>query len=387
MTTPVSRRDFLRQCGRSALVCASLEAGLLTFSSSRSHALTIKKGLLGRKLSPFYTELGDGQVRCELCPRFCEVEDGDRGYCGVRENVGGKYYSLVYGNPCALHVDPIEKKPFYHVLPTSRSFSLATAGCNFDCKFCQNWEISQARPDETHNYEASPEQIVQLAARYKCESIASTYVEPTIFTEYMIDIGRLAKRRGLLKVMHSNGFINPAPLRRLCRYLDAACIDLKGFTEAYYQNLTEGMLEPVLDTLRQLKRTGIHTEIVNLVVPGKNDDKKQVTAMCRWIKNELGPDVPLHFSRFYPLYKLKSLPPTPVSTLEQARETALKEGLHYVYIGNVPGHAGEHTYCPKCGIQLIQRLGYRVKILHLKEGSCDRCGLTVPGIWQHPRQG
>ncbi|MBT8406397.1 MAG: AmmeMemoRadiSam system radical SAM enzyme, partial [Deltaproteobacteria bacterium] len=274
--------------------------------------------------------------------------------------------------------------PFFHVLPTSRSFSIATAGCNFDCKFCQNWEISQARPDDTHNYELTPEQVVQHASRYDCQSIASTYVEPTVFTEYMIDIGKLARKQSVLKVMHSNGYINSAPLQELGKYLDAACIDLKGFKESYYRELTGGTLEPVLETLKQLKRDGIHTEIVNLMVPGKNDDMDQVAAMCKWIKNELGPDVPLHFSRFYPLYKLKSLPPTPVSTLERARNRALQEGLHFVYIGNVPGHPGEHTTCPKCGTRLIRRRGYRVNVLHLKEGRCDHCGQPVPGIWDVP---
>jgi len=385
MKNPVSRRDFLKQCGCCALLCASLESVLSMTTPSQPQALELKKGYLGRKLSPFFTPLEDRRIRCELCPHACEVEEGERGYCEVRENIGGRYYSLVYGNPCAIHVDPIEKKPFYHVLPTSRSFSIATAGCNFDCKFCQNWEISQARPEDTHNYEATPEQVVQYASRYQCESIASTYVEPTVFTEYMIDIGVLARKQGLLKVMHSNGYINAWPLQELGKYLDAACIDLKGFSENYYREITEGSLAPVLETLKQLKRMGIHTEIVNLVVPGKNDDMKQIAAMCRWIKNELGPDVPLHFSRFYPLYKLKSLPPTPVTTLENARKTALQEGLQFVYLGNVPGHPSEHTHCPRCATRLIQRRGYRVQVLHLKEGRCDHCGQTIVGIWEPPK--
>jgi pyruvate formate lyase activating enzyme len=355
-------------------------------AAPRAQALGLKKGFLGRKLSPFFTPLEDRRIRCELCPHSCEVDEGERGYCEVRENIGGRYYSLVYGNPCAVHVDPIEKKPFFHVLPTSRSFSLATAGCNFDCKFCQNWEISQARPDDTHNYEMTPEQAVQLAGRYECQSIASTYVEPAIFTEYMIDIGVLAKQQGLLKVMHSNGYINATPLQELAKYLDAACIDLKGFSESYYREITEGSLEPVLETLKRLKRLGIHTEIVNLVVPEKNDDMAQVAAMCRWIKKELGPDVPLHFSRFYPLYKLKSLPPTPASTLEQARKTALQEGLHFVYIGNVPGHPAEHTDCPRCSARLIKRMGYNVQVLNLKEGRCNRCSRPIPGIWDLPQR-
>ena len=383
MQKEICRRDFLKHCGRCALLCASLQPVAWMVAEPRAEALSLKKGLLGRKLSPYFTRMEDQRIRCDLCPHLCEVEEGERGNCQVRQNIGGRYYSLVYGNPCAVHVDPIEKKPFFHILPTSRSFSIATAGCNFDCKFCQNWEISQAQPDETYNYDLTPEQIVEHAIRYRCESIASTYVEPTIFTEYMIDIGRLARKQGLLKVMHSNGYINTEPLQELCKHLDAACIDLKSFSESYYREITEGTLEPVLATLKQLKQANIHTEIVNLVVPSKNDTMDQIGTMCRWIKKELGPDVPVHFTRFYPLYKLKSLPPTPVATLEQARRTALEQGLNYVYIGNVPGHPGEHTACPRCNARLIHRIGYNVELVHLKKGTCDHCGQLIPGIWEH----
>jgi len=382
----VSRRDFLRQCGRCALFCASLE-GLSWISgpsAGRAEGSAPVKGHIGRKLSPYFSKLEGGRIRCELCPRQCEVETGKRGYCRVRENVDGSYYSLTYGNPCSIHVDPIEKKPFFHVLPASRSFSIATAGCNFECKFCQNWEISQARPEDTYNYDLPPAQVVEQAVRAGCRSIASTYVEPTIFAEYMIDIGRLARERGILKVIHSNGFINAAPLQDLCKSLGAACIDLKGFSEAYYREMTDGSLEPVLETLKRLKQWGVHTELVNLMVPGKNDDMAQVRAMCRWIKDQLGADVPLHFTRFYPLYKLKSLPPTPVATLEKARSTALEEGLHYVYVGNVPGHPGENTNCPKCGVMLIKRLGYQVQVERLKDGHCASCGQAIAGVWKAP---
>jgi pyruvate formate lyase activating enzyme len=266
-----------------------------------SRAAAITRGLLGRRQSPYFTPLGNQVIRCELCPHSCEVGVGQRGLCGVRQNIDGQYYSLVYANPCAVHIDPIEKKPFYHVLPASRAFSIATAGCNFDCKFCQNWEISQARPDDTFNYKLAPDQVISSALGYQSQVIASTYVEPVIFIEYMLEIGRLAKSQPLLKVMHSNGFINAKPLEDLCGVLDAACIDLKGFTEGYYQHMTGGSLQPVLRTLKVLKRRQVHTEIVNLVVPGKNDDMRRIRAMCRWIRKELGSDTPLHFVRFYPL--------------------------------------------------------------------------------------
>jgi pyruvate formate lyase activating enzyme len=383
LTRPLGRREFITQCGRCAVLCAGFK--VLDWAVPPSiRADGPGKGYIGRKLSPYFSPLGGGRIRCELCPRQCEVDSGERGYCRVRQNQDGQYYSLVYGNPCAVRIDPVEKKPFFHVLPGTLSFSIATAGCNLNCKFCQNWEISQAKPDDTFNYQAPPEAVVENAVRAQCASIASTYVEPTIFIEYMMDIGKLAKSKKLLNVMHSNGYINPAPLADLCGFLDAACIDLKGFSDGYYREMTEGTLEPVLTTLKKLKQLGIHTEIVNLVVPGKNDGMDGIRAMCGWIRKELGPETPLHFSRFHPLYKLQSLQPTPVATLEEAWKTARDEGLAYVYIGNVPGHPSESTVCPKCRTVLIERIGYTVKGSRLRDGKCEQCGHPVPGIWKYP---
>ena len=384
MRHPMTRRHFLSHCRRCAVLCASTAAVPWTVFTPPARGADLKKGFIKKVLSPYFTPLKNGIIRCDLCPHRCEVDPGERGLCEVRENISGKYYSLVYANPCAVHVDPIEKKPFFHVLPTTQSFSIATAGCNLDCKFCQNWEISQARPEETFNYELDPDQVVQLARRYQCRSIASTYVEPTIFFEYMLAIGRLAKKEPLLKVMHSNGFINAKPLDELCDYLDAACIDLKGFTQQFYRDMAGGSLQPVLDTLKHLKARAVHTEIVNLIVPGKNDAMAGVQAMCRWIQNELGPDTPLHFSRFYPRYKLKGISPTPVATLEKARQVAIEAGLHYVYIGNVASHPGENTYCPNCRKLLIKRVGYSVGFMGLNNGNCQFCGRPIAGIWKLP---
>jgi pyruvate formate lyase activating enzyme len=309
------------------------------------------------------------------------VAKGKRGICRVRENRDGKYYSLVYGNPCAVHLDPIEKKPLFHILPGTTSFSLATAGCNFHCKFCQNWEISQAAPEDVYSFEVPLEMMVKRAKEVGARSVAYTYAEPTIFYEYMIDIGTLAKKSGLLNVYHSNGFINPVPLKNLCKVLDAANIDLKGFTENFYRELCSGELNPVLETLKTLKQEKVHLEITNLIIPTKNDEMSMVKEMCLWIRRELGAETPVHFSRFYPLYKLKTLPQTPVSTLDKARAVALSTGLEYVYVGNVPGHGGENTFCPNCKKMVIQRTGYMVGEINLRAGKCRYCGKPIPGIW------
>jgi pyruvate formate lyase activating enzyme len=299
----------------------------------------------------------------------------------VRENRDGEYVSLVYGNPAAIHLDPIEKKPFFHVLPSSGSFSLATAGCNLHCKFCQNWEISQAEPEEIYGYEVPPEMVAGQARTMGARSVAYTYTEPTVFYEFMFDTARRVAEAGLLNVMHSNGFINPEPLEQLCPLLDAANIDLKGFSESFYRELCEGQRAPVLESLKILKRNRVHLEITNLIIPTRNDELDMIRRMCRWIRSELGPDIPLHLTRFYPLYKLKSLPPTPVSTLEKARAIALEEGLEFVYIGNVPGHEGGNTFCPDCGRMIITRAGFMVLENKIDHGSCPYCGRPIPGIW------
>ncbi len=374
----MTRREVLKLCGKSFCL---LTASCLSSLPQPSLAQGMKKGFIRTKLSPYFVPLEGGDIRCELCPHRCRVSRGKRGLCRVRENRDGKYYSLVYGNPCAMHPDPIEKKPFFHVLPGTISFSIATAGCNFQCKFCQNWEISQASPEDVFSYDVPPETIVKKAKEINAHSIAYTYVEPTVFYEYMADIAQLTKKAGLLNVTHSNGFINPVPLRNLCRVLDAANIDLKGFSEPFYRELCGGELNPVLETLKILKDEKVHIEITNLMIPTKNDEMSLVREMCLWIKKELGADTPIHFSRFYPLYKLRTLPPTPVSTLEKARAVALSAGLEYVYIGNIPGHEAEHTFCPKCKKRIIQRTGYMVGEINLKAGKCKFCGKPIAGIW------
>jgi len=345
-------------------------------------AVSQKRGHVEPRIASHWESIGDGWVRCGLCPRRCVVAPGERGHCEVRENSDGVYYTLTYGNPCAIHVDPIEKKPFYHFLPTTTAFSVATAGCNLDCKFCQNWHISQARPEDLLNYDLSPEQLVEAAVQSGAPSIAYTYSEPTIFFEYMLDCAKLARERGLRNVYHSNGYIEPEPLREICAYLDAANVDLKGFTEKYYSEMSGGSLAPVLRSLRILVEEGVHLELTTLLVPGRNDDPETLAEMCRWVRDELGPDVPLHFSRFHPQHKLLDLPPTPVERLEAARDIAVREGLRYVYIGNVPGHEANSTYCPACGAKVIHRIGYSVEPEGLAGGACSGCGEPLSGVWE-----
>jgi len=376
----LTRRDFLKRLGVSSLALPLLPS--LIREVLYAEEPTAKQGFVRPKKAYYYAKRKNKVVQCFLCPKKCVVPKGQRGYCEVRENRDGEYYTLVYGNPCAVHIDPIEKKPLFHVLPGTRAFSIATAGCNFDCKYCQNWEISQVRPEATYNFDLPPYKIVRLASEYNCKSIAYTYTEPSIFYEYMLDTAIQAKRRGILNLYHSNGFLNRRPLLKLIKYLDAANIDLKGFTQNFYSEICEGELQPVLDTIKTLKRKGVWVEITNLVIPTKNDNFKKIREMCEWIKREVGDEVPLHFSRFYPMYKLKDLPPTPVPTLERARNIALKVGLKFVYIGNVFGHPAENTYCPRCKKVVIRRKGYNILELNLRNGRCKFCGRKIPGIWQ-----
>ncbi|MCJ7482533.1 MAG: AmmeMemoRadiSam system radical SAM enzyme [Thermodesulfovibrionales bacterium] len=320
------------------------------------------------------------RVQCELCPNGCVLELGQHSKCRARMNKDGTLYSLVYGKPCAVHVDPIEKKPFFHFLPGTTAFSIATAGCVLSCKFCQNWQISQAKPEDTDTYDLPPEKVVSNAIAYKCRSVTYTYTEPTVFYEYMYDTAVIAKKQGIRNTMHSCGYINEKPLRTLSKFMDAADIDLKGFTEDFYSRICSGSLRPVLNSLVILKEEGVWLEITNLVIPTLNDDLNNVREMSRWIVKNLGADVPIHFSRFFPHYKLTNLPPTPIETLEGARKTAMDAGLKFVYIGNIL-HEGENTFCPKCKKVLIERMGYFVKQNYVANGKCKFCSSAVAGVW------
>jgi len=329
----------------------------------------------------YYRKHPDREVECVLCPRFCRLGDKERGYCGVRENEGGTYYTLVYGKACSINIDPIEKKPFFHFLPGTPALSIASAGCNVNCKFCQNWEISQVRPEQVRHVDFPPEDVARQAAESGCPSIAYTYTEPVVYFEYMFDTAQAARRRRVRSVVVSGGHVNAEPLRDLLTVVDAIKIDLKAFDPVVYRDYVRGELKPVLDAIRQIAKTKVWLEIVYLVIPTVNDGAEKVREMSRFIRDEAGAEVPLHFSRFQPMYLVKNLPPTPVSTLERLRAAALSEGLRFVYLGNVPGHEGESTFCPGCGKVIIRRFGYEIQHNDCQGGKCAHCGRPIPGVW------
>jgi pyruvate formate lyase activating enzyme len=329
----------------------------------------------------FYQKLENRKIKCKLCPRECTVGDKERGYCGVRENRGGIYYTLVHSRVCAAHVDPVEKKPLFHYLPGTVAFSLATAGCNVNCKFCQNWDISQARPEQIPAEYAPPQRIVELAKQYSCPTIAYTYSEPVVFSEFLMDVADAGHEAGIRSVVVSNGYMQEEALKAAYGKMDAVKIDLKAFTESYYSKVVTGQLKPVLDSLVTLRKMGKWTEIVYLVVPGMNDDEAEFRGLAQWIKTNLGTDVPLHFTQFHPEYLLKNLPITPVETLERAKAIADAEGLHYVYIGNVPGHPAQNTYCPQCRRMLVERVGFTASQMLIQKGGCPFCHHPIPGVW------
>ncbi|MBN1294032.1 MAG: AmmeMemoRadiSam system radical SAM enzyme [Candidatus Latescibacteria bacterium] len=330
----------------------------------------------------FYEKINDNLVQCLVCPRECVIPDGKRGYCGTRENRGGTLYTVVYGRVVSAVSDPIEKKPFFHVLPGTKAFSIATAGCNMTCKFCQNWTLSQSKPEELRSQPMTPEQVAETAFASRTKSIAYTYNEPTVFTEFVYDCAVAGKNTGIHSVVISNGYINPEPVERLGEVLTAYKVDLKAFSDTFYRDITGGDLQSVLNTIKLLKKLDVWVEIVHLTIPTLNDDSRDLTAMADWLTGEVGTDIPVHFTRFHPMYRLTNLPVTPVSTLERARNILMEKGMKFVYIGNVPGHPAESTYCPNCGKKLIERgYGWSVGDVYLKEGACVFCGTPIPGVW------
>lgn len=365
-----------------------------------------KRGWVKEARPQYYLKLG-GNIQCKLCPNECLLEPEDRGRCRNRVHKEGKLYTLAYGNPCAEHLDPIEKKPLFHFLPGTSVYSIATSGCGFRCLNCQNWDISQRKPEETkdprgtsirltprHLHLASgpdsvrmsmfPEDVVAMAEFYDCPSIAYTYSEPTVWYEYMVDTAKAARQKGIKNVWVTCGYIQQEPLVELCKVIDAANVDLKSFDQQIYKTLNTGKLEPILETLKTLRREGVWFEVTNLLVPTYTDKPEMIRRMCDWLVENLGPDYPLHFSRFTPRHKLTHLPRTPIETLVEARSIARDAGLHFVYVGNCSGQEvkdAQTTFCPGCKQPVIQRDFYSVGAVNLIEGKCKNCQTAIAGVW------
>ncbi|MDP8266957.1 MAG: AmmeMemoRadiSam system radical SAM enzyme [Candidatus Aceula meridiana] len=367
------------------ILCSAVAVTILVAQQFKKESLQTKTQQQSQevnlKRASFWESLGNKVVACKLCPHRCVLKKGETGFCRARKNINGTLYALTYGRPVALHADPIEKKPLAHVYPGTRSFSIATAGCNLRCKFCQNWEISQADAEKVDVEFVPPKEIIARTKATGCKTIAFTYTEPTIFFEYMLAVAKEAKAAGIDCVMHSAGYINEEPLRQIAPYIKAANIDLKGFSEKFYTTFTNGGLETVLRTLKILKEEGVWVEITNLLIPGVNDSEKEVRKLCRWVKENLGKETPIHFSRFFPLYKLANLSPTPISSLMMAQRVAEEEGLQFIYLGNIPQQTGEQTICPVCGKILLKRIGYNLLENNIVNGKCRFCGYAVPGVW------
>ncbi len=371
----ITRGDFIK-----LIAGCGVALGLYGFTRWTANSTALLDTELDLKEASYYQELDGKVVQCKLCFRECVIPPKGIGNCTNRRNMEGRLYNVVYEKPCAVHVDPIEKEPQFHMLPGSRIFCIGTSGCNFRCNFCHNWSISTKPLEETAYFDLPCIEIVNQALGYKA-NISFTYNEPTVAYEYMYDTFKLASEKGIRNIFHTNGGMNPEALSELLRYVDAVTVDLKAFSAEFYRSTSTSDLSPVLETLKVVKEKGAWLEIVNLMIPTLNDDLALVREMCLWILENLGHEIPLHFNRFSPAYKLKNLPPTPVETLEEARKIAMDLGLSYVYVGNVPGHPANSTYCPECQEVVIGRTHFTVHENRLKEGACRFCGHEIPGIW------
>ncbi len=333
----------------------------------------LKEGVL-------FDQLADNKARCNICEHRCRIREGRLGFCGTRKNINGKIHTIIYNTVSSEAVDPIEKKPLYHFLPDTLSYSLGSIGCNFQCEHCQNWSISQITLGQAYTKEITPQEAVRYALAAGCRSISWTYNEPAIWHEYTYDSAVLAKKAGLKTVYVTNGYITPEALRRIAPYLDAYRVDIKSFSEEFYREICSARLASVLASTKLAKDLGMHIEVVTLIIAGRNDSPGEITQLVKWVHDNLGVDTPVHFTRFHPMYKMETEAATPIRTLEMAYDIAKKEGMRFVYLGNVPGHKYENTYCPECNALLIDRTGFTIRGYNIKDSKCPKCGEKIPII-------
>jgi pyruvate formate lyase activating enzyme len=380
----ITRREFLKKCADCGLVLGAMPfvGGLGAVESVFSN-VTGAQGLSSQE-ALYYKQLSGGSVKCLLCPNHCVLERGQRGTCRVRDNTNGKLYTRVYGYTARVRGDAMEKGPFFHFLPGTSSVALGTVGCNLHCLYCQNWEFTQIKPEDLKpppQY-LPPASLVSQAKKYGRPTITFTYSEPVVAIEYVLETARLAKQQGIKTLVKTGAYVNPGPMAALCKTIDGINIDFKGYSDSFYRDVCGGKLDSVLEAIKTAHKYAPWLELTAMTVPGKNDSANQFRQQCQWIMKNLGPDVPLHVSRFFPSYRLRNLQATPIDKLRELRKIAYEEGLHYVYLGNLQGDPGESTYCPKCGIKMIKRIGYNVTMTGLDSyGRCTKCGLKIPGKW------
>lgn len=375
-----SRRDFIANIGKLG-IGAGLTLTAFDILSLFNNAYAANPMALKEVANENYDSLPGKKTKCYICPLNCILEDGQTCFCRTRKNHAGKLFSHAYNNPCVLLVDPVEKTPLNHFLPGSSALSIAVGGCNLRCLYCQNWQQSQAKPEELKTFELTSKDAVEGAKKKDCKVIAYTYTEPASFYEYIMEIAALAKEYKIKNVAATAAYINPKPMKDLCKVIDGFAVALKGFDEKYYEKVLGSKLKPVLKALEVVKESGKWLEITTLIVPTYNDDLTKIKEMCVWIKQNLGTKVPYHFARFVPEYKLKDLPRTPLQTLEKCRDIALETGLEYVYLSNVAPHEGNDTFCPKCKGKVVKRLGFKILENSLDNGACKKCGTKLPGVW------
>ena len=379
----MDRRTFLGTCAKAGLAFGAVpllsRAGLNDLTPAAMGAL----GNVSNVPARYFKQLENKEIKCLLCPRHCQIRPGERGLCGARENVDGVYVTKVYGKPAAVHGDPMEKGPFFHYLPATKTLALGTAGCNLTCLYCQSWQFAQRRPEQTDNESLPPDDLVAQVKKYGLPSITFTYSEPMVAVEYLSDTARAARQAGIRMAMHTAAGCNKEPLKDVCALVDAVNIDIKSYSRSFYDDVVGCDIDVMLENIKLVAEQPVWLELTFLAVPGYNTDLAIFKSMCQWIAYTAGSDVPLHISRFFPAYRLRNVPATSLDTLKDLRKTAFDAGLQYVYLGNLAGDPGESTYCPKCGMKVVNRVGYEVNNegLDLRTGKCTKCGLRIPGMW------